>query len=93
MNETINESILVEAERLINGDRQAQYSHPADDYGKTVGAFNALTGKNLTTRDAMIFMVCVKLSRECFKHKRDNLVDACGYMGCLEKIIDREENV
>jgi hypothetical protein len=84
------ESILQEAERLINGERQAQYSHPGEDFLKTVGAFNALTGHNLTTQDAMIFMVCVKLSRECFKHKRDNLVDAAGYLGCLEKIIDKQ---
>lgn len=85
----IKESILKEADRLINGDRQTQYSHPTDDYKKTVGAFNAITGHKLTVKEGMLFMVCVKLSREAFKHKRDNLVDACGYLGCIEKHEDR----
>lgn len=83
------ESVLQEAERLINGDRQAQYSHPTDDYTKTSKAFNALTGHNITPKEAMLFMVCVKLSRECYKAKRDNLVDACGYLGCIEKHEER----
>jgi hypothetical protein len=79
------QSVLAEAEMLINGDRQTQYNHPTLDYRKTVGAFNALTGHNLTVKEGMLFMVCVKLSREAYKHKRDNLVDACGYIGCIEK--------
>lgn len=85
----LNESVLKEADRLINGDRQKSYSHPTDDYTKTVGAFNALTGHKLTVKEGMMFMVCVKLSRECYKAKRDNLVDACGYLGCIEKHEDR----
>lgn len=89
----LKESVLAEAERLINGDRQVSYSHPHSDYMKTVGAFNALTGHNLSVRDGILFMVCVKLSRQAFKHKRDNIVDACGYLGCLEKVIDREDEI
>jgi hypothetical protein len=90
-NMDVKESVLAEAERLINGDRQKAYSHPYYDYKKTVGAFNALTGHQLTVQDGIIFMVCVKLSREAYLHKRDNVVDACGYLGCLEKVIDRIE--
>jgi len=89
----VKPSVLAEAENLINGDRQKAYSHPWDDYKKTVGAFNALTGHQLSVRDGIIFMVCVKLSRECYQHKRDSVVDACGYLGCLEKVIDKEEEL
>jgi hypothetical protein len=84
-----NESILQEADRLTNGDRNKAYGHPFDDYSKTVGAFNALTGRNLTVEEGIIFMVCVKLSRETHAPKRDNRVDACGYMNCLQKVAER----
>lgn len=82
-------SVLAEAEKLINGDRLEAYNHPYYDYQKTVRAFNALTGHKLSITDGIMFMVCVKLSREMYKHKRDNLVDAIGYIGCLEKVLDK----
>jgi hypothetical protein len=87
-------SILAEADVLTNGDRQTAYGHPLDDYSKTVGAFNALTGRDLTPEEGVLFMVCVKLSRETHLPKRDNRVDACGYINCLDKIHERkaEEN-
>jgi hypothetical protein len=89
----IKQSVLAEAEGLINGDRAKSYGHPYFDYKRTVGAFNALTGHQLSVRDGITFMICVKLSREQNLPKRDNLVDACGYLGCLEKVIDKEEEL
>lgn len=74
-----DESILQEAQRLVHGDRGADYGHPLDDFTKTATLFNTLTGANLTPSDVALFMICVKLSREANKHKRDNLVDLCGY--------------
>jgi hypothetical protein len=35
------------------------------------------------------FMVLVKLSREAHQHKRDNLVDAAGYVETLAMVLDR----
>lgn len=82
------ESILAEADRLTNGDRNAAYGHPLDDYTKTTSAFNALTGRDLTPEEGVLFMICVKLSREMHAPKRDNRVDAAGYINCLQKIVD-----
>jgi hypothetical protein len=55
--------ILLEAHRLVNQDRQANYGHPADDYRTVTEIFDALTGIKLNTRDALLFMVSVKLAR------------------------------
>ncbi len=74
-----NESILQEAQRLVHRDRGSDYGHPLDDFTKTATMFNALRGKDLTAEDVAIFMMCVKLSREINRHKRDNLTDLCGY--------------
>lgn len=35
-------------------------------------------------------MVCLKLSRQMNKPKRDNLVDAAGYVNCLDMIIKKK---
>ena len=82
-------SILEEAEKLTNGDRREAYGHPFDDYTRVTEAFNALTGCTLTPQEGVIFMVCVKLARECHKPKRDNRVDAAGYLNCLDKVDQR----
>lgn len=86
------ESVCAEADRLVSTDRQADYGHPADDYARTVAIFKLLTGKELTAAEGVKFMIAVKLSREANRHKRDNLVDACGYLKCLDLIIERETN-
>ncbi len=74
-----SDSILLEAHKLVHGDRGASYGSPLDDFSRTATMFNALRGKDLTAEDVAIFMMCVKLSREANKHKRDNLTDLCGY--------------
>lgn len=81
----MSEGILVEAERLINGPRNASYGDVRDDYARIVALFGAWTGIELTVEQALRFMVCVKLSRDGYMFKRDNLVDACGYLALLEQ--------
>ena len=39
-------------------------------------------------KDCAVVMMAVKLVRESYKHKRDNLVDLCGYANILNEIED-----
>lgn len=84
-------SILTEAHGLVHGDRQASYGHPAVDFSRTAALVNTLLAaklsKDLDAADVALFMVCVKLSREAHQHGRDNLVDACGYLECRERVL------
>lgn len=91
MENTKGAEVLLEAHRLITGARQNAYSHPLDDYGRTVEIFKAITGKTLTVEEGILFMVCVKLSRlaheiESKQWKPDNTTDAAGYLGCLHMV-------
>ena len=87
----MTKSVLLEADGLVSGERGEAYGHPLDDYEKTVGAFNALTGHKLTAEQGIIFMICVKLARECHKAKRDNRVDGPGYFKCLDMAIEERD--
>jgi Domain of unknown function (DUF6378) len=91
-----NVNALQEADSLVNGDRQAQYGHPHTDYQCTAEMWSALIERRygvkvpITPDFACLMMVSVKLSREAGKPKRDNLVDAAGYIACAEKCLDKE---
>ncbi len=84
------ESVLQEADRIVATDRGNDYGHPLDDYTRTVNMFNALTGHHLSAEEGILFMVCVKLSREQHKAKRDNRVDAAGYIKCLDMVLSEK---
>lgn len=77
-------TILDEAHDLTGGERQADYGHPSVDLGRTAKFWSAYLGKELTIRDVCWMMVFLKASRDLNKSKRDNLVDACGYLRCVE---------
>lgn len=83
--------ILLEAHRLVNQDRQSNYGHPADDYRSVTEIFDALTGIKLNPRDALLFMVSVKLARlrtnfDGGQLHYDSLLDAIGYLTCINMI-------
>jgi hypothetical protein len=86
--QTPGSEILLEAHRLVNGPRQKDYGHPADDYQKVSDIFYSITGIDLSVSEAILFMVSVKLARlrtnlENDTIHHDSLVDALGYLTCL----------
>lgn len=82
------ESILVEAERLVHGDRNADYGHPLDDFTRTAKIWSAILGTNVKPEQVGLCLIGVKLSRECNRSKRDNLVDIAGYAETVEWLKD-----
>ena len=85
------ESALQEAQRLVHGDRGADYGHPIDDYTRTGRMWGAILGiPDIDPRLCTLMMVAVKMSRETHKPKRDNRVDMAGYAECCEMIAERQ---
>ena len=81
-----DESILSEAERIVNGDRQADYSDPVENFKHIASIASAIMAKDITAEECCIVMIAVKLAREDYRHKRDNLVDLAGYVEILHRI-------
>ena len=84
------ESILSEAERIVNGDRQADYSDPVENFKHIAEIASSISKENLSPTTCAIVMISVKLARENYKHKRDNLVDLAGYVEILHRIKESE---
>lgn len=87
-------SPLDEALRLTRGARQSSYGHPMEDFSRTGALWTSLLSLPPGTIDAQkvaMMMVLLKLSRQMHKNTRDNLVDAAGYINCLDMVLERLE--
>ena len=74
--------ILDEVRDVINGERQDQYGNPEDAFQLIASYWSIylqLT-EPLTAADVAQMMCLLKVAREKHQHKRDNLVDAIGYL-------------
>lgn len=89
------ESVLDEAERIVNGERAVDYGDSTTNLTRIAGIAELLLDdsewEHLTSKRefsaTMIakVMIAVKLGRERHQHKRDNLVDAAGYIELLNR--------
>ena len=91
-------SIALEAHNLVFGEREGDYGHPLDDFSRTAEFWSTYlqgrsilpSGVSLGPQDVGAMMILLKLSRECNKHLRDNLVDIAGYAITVERVIDEQ---
>ena len=88
---TENKSILSEAEEIVNGNRQSDYGDAANNFHRIANVVNSMYPQlNINAQQCCAVLMAVKLIREGFRHKRDNLVDLCGYAYIMNEINDRK---
>jgi hypothetical protein len=92
-------TILDEAARLTEGDRQRDYDHPLPNHQRVARLWNAYLdcrkepGGRISPEDVATMMILLKIARNVFTPKRDNLVDICGYARCLERMADMTDAI
>ena len=79
-------SILSEAEEIVNGSRHSDYGDAKESFSRIATIASVMTGKELAPEDCCAVLMAVKLVRESFNHKRDNLVDLCGYAELMNRL-------
>lgn len=90
-----HDSVLLEAEGLINGDRAKAYGPPEDNYRRISNMLKASEKPRvceLTPDDIAYVMIITKLARESNSHKRDNSVDGAAYFDIYERLVPTPEN-
>ncbi len=83
-----SESILMEAHRIINADKQEIYGEAHASFQRIADIATIVLGRYMSAEDCALFMICFKLAREAHKHQRDNLVDLCGYAAILQNLLE-----
>jgi hypothetical protein len=76
----IDHTLLEEAGYLVSEERQAAYGHPSKNFSETAALWSVILGIQVTPEQVALCMVQVKIARELNAHKRDNIVDAIGYL-------------
>lgn len=82
------ESILDEAKRLTEGDRQSQYGHPLINFHQTAIMWEIILGVIVRPEQIPLCLICLKICREIHQQKRDNRVDIAGYANTLQMVHD-----
>ena len=80
MPKPIDKTIAEEAVSIVTGARQQTYGHPSKNFQDTARLWSVVLGIEVTATQVALCMVQVKIAREIFSPKRDNLVDSIGYL-------------
>jgi hypothetical protein len=88
------EDLLVEANGLVNGDRQVAYGSPRPAYVAQAKVWSGMLShkltEDLTPEDVVLLLGAMKMVREVRKHKRDNMTDLVGYTLVLAHVREGE---
>ena len=73
--------ILMEACKIVNGDRDKQYDTPENNFALIADLWSAYLGQRVTARDVALMMALLKVARAKTGHyTEDSYIDGCGYM-------------
>lgn len=85
-------NILEKANQIVN-ERSEEKERMYGPFDKSMiiaaDLASLMTGKIITAPDMYLCMVALKLSRESFSHKEDNLLDAVAYLGALNNFYEK----
>lgn len=84
--------LLDEANRLVSGDRQNDYGHPADDFERIARLYAPILEADIdpALKHALL-MIQVKISRLLNTPDHiDSVIDIAGYAKCYGMILERK---
>ena len=85
---TVCKDCLEEAGKIVHGNREDTYGPAERNLSRIAEMWSAYLSVPITARQVAVMMVLLKVSRDAFKPKHDNMVDICGYAylaDCLDK--------
>ncbi len=79
-------NILEEANKIVNErkeEKERMYGPFEEGMTRAAKILEGMTGKPISTEFMYKALVALKLSRESYNHREDNLLDAVAYLGSL----------
>lgn len=91
-------NILERANKIVNErseEKERQYGPFGLSMERAATLYNLLSPKNeqITTAGMYRAMIALKLSREAYAHKEDNLLDAVAYMGSMNDYLEDHKDI
>jgi len=89
-------NIFLHADNIVNNrseERERQYGPFSEGMENAAKIFNGITGLNFTAREMFFAIIALKLSREGYSHKYDNLLDCISYIGGLNNYENEQEKL
>ena len=83
-------NILEEANKIVNErseEKSRQYGPFSEGMKRAASIASGMSGKDITAHDMYIALVALKLSRQSYTFKDDNLLDAAAYLGAWHNFI------
>lgn len=82
-------NILEKANNIVyyrSEEKERQYGPFKEGMEKASRIASEISGKEITAKDITICMMALKLSRESYNHKEDNLLDLIAYSAILNEL-------
>lgn len=86
MSSYMDSSYLDQAKAVTLQSRQAEYGHPLVNFLRTAIRWSLWLKTNVTPYDVAMMMTEMKMARQEHLHKEDNMVDAIGYISCVDRM-------
>ena len=87
-------NILEQANRIVNErseEKKREYGSFSEGMKKTSIIATEICNKEITAHDVFVILIALKLSRQSFNHKEDNMLDAVAYIGAWQNFINEEK--
>ncbi len=88
-------NILKKADEIINArgeEKERMYGPMLETMQRAADLASNMCGKEITNRDMHLCMVAMKLAREAYHYKEDNLLDAVAYIASLNNLEQKNKN-
>ncbi len=88
-------NILEKANEIVNTrseEKERQYGPFEEGMCRAAKILSGMTGMDINVDLMYKALVALKLSRESYNHKEDNLLDAVAYLGSLNNFYNNKKN-
>jgi hypothetical protein len=84
-------NILEKANKIVYEraeEKERQYGPFIEGMQRAASIYSGMTGKEATADDMYKALIALKLSRQSYNHKEDNLLDAIAYLASLNDFLN-----
>lgn len=91
-------NILKKADEIVNHrseEKERMYGPFSESMKRATDIYNAASPNNeqISVQGMYRALVALKLSREAYSHREDNLLDAVAYIGAMNNYINEQEQL